>query len=190
MSTDPIIEETPISPDEALGIMRRLRQAFQLADSVLTGEQRGRIWMVVGIEGDPPPAVKSFDTPEELGAEIADLRMRQNDDPENRYYVHIFYGTRWSIQKGRTWKIWDGKSLIPVEGGDLDPYLDDTGSLLERPDLDDMVPTPANAGSGQNEDPASDVESDPTDDEEEDVEVGPYAVGEEPAPPGADPEIT
>jgi hypothetical protein len=158
-----------ISQAEALEILQRLSQAFQLVDVTLNSEVRGQIWAIYGHAQGEAPTIKSFESIEELGTFINELRTQQNASRELKYYLHILYGQRWKLQKGRVWKIWDGKQLIPLESGDIGEQIDDTGSLLEAVDLDqvlaDRAPVEARARVSAVM-PAPPIRFEPPDDEE------------------------
>lgn len=173
-----------VKPSEAIAIARRLKYVFDLVDDILNGDQVGRIWVVHGVVGEKAPAVVPLDTKEELCELISTLRAEQNAKPQSELYFHMFFGQRWSVQKGRNWKLWDGRTLEPIQGGDVEPFLDMSGSLREQPDPDAMYQRPDAAA----EQPAPPVEiEEPSADEE--VQPEPPVAGEEPAPPGRDPEV-
>ena len=125
-----------VDQEEALGILRRLTQSFQLVDSVLANKDCGTIWVVFGADDCRLPQLDHFDTVQELCTFIMEQRAKQIAHPEVRLWMHIFYGTRWTIQKGKVWQLFDGKQLMPISGSEFVPMMDDSGSLLERTDLD------------------------------------------------------
>jgi hypothetical protein len=83
---------------------------------------------------------------------INELRALDNAG-DDRYFLHIFNGQRWSLQKGRVWKVCDGRTLHTVTGSPDEEFLDDSGTLSDVPDLDlvlaDKVvpPRPAEAAA-------------------------------------------
>ena len=174
-----------ISHDEALDIIRRLAQAFQFVDTVIAGEHaKHQIWVIHGQENVGVPTIQSFSDIADVCKLIAELRAKQNVTATVRYYMHIIHGQRWKIQKGRIWQIWDGTQMIPIEGGDLEPVVDETGSLFERVDLDQVLP------NNIEEAPETPVQSNP-------VRITPHTVGrldadedeDDLALPGHDPEL-
>ena len=183
----PAVEDhDQLNPKEALAIVRRLKQVFSLTDMVLSGDLRGRIWGVHGVAGGQCPTVQEFDTIDDLCKLIVSLRAKHNAEPDNEYFLYIFYGQRWSIQKGRKWQLWDGSTFIPVEGGNVSPYLDMSGGLGDRPDLDSVLPArpqPPQSGPPVDED----IQAAPRADAE--VREEPPTIGDEAAAPGADPEV-
>lgn len=140
LSIDEATAPDAINTEEALAILRRLNYALTLADQTISSELRGQIWTVCGTTGGSTPVVRYFELISELCAYINGLRAEQLALPEQRLYLHIFYGQRWQIQKGRIWQLWDGKSFTPITGGDPAPYLDGTGELAEPQDFDAVLP--------------------------------------------------
>lgn len=174
-------ESDNLSQEETLDILRRLSQAFKMVDEVLHSEVRGQIWVVHGQVG-AAPTITTFDDVDALCSFITEMRMRQNATTDVQYYMHVFYGQRWKIQKGRVWQLWDGSKLTPIEGGTLAPAIDDSGSLFERVDMDSLLPERESPDSAP--DAAPQVRIGPlnlTDDDDDD--------DDEVAPPGRDPEI-
>lgn len=172
-------ESTGLTTKQALATVRKLHQVFELVETTLGADGVvGRIWAVYGVIGVGPPVVKPFDTKDELFALISELRARHNTEPDNQYFLHIFYGQRWSIQKGRVWKLWDTRTFEPIDATDVLEYLDYSGSLGDRPDLDNVVSAPA-------ADPVEeDAESDALFEEAEDVPFvspGPPTLAAEPS---------
>jgi hypothetical protein len=175
-------EPEHISHDEALEIIRRLGQAFRFVDEVVSTEGvNHQIWVIYGHAGQQsPPTIQRYSDMEALSALIIDLRARQNATADVHYWMHVFYGQRWPIQKGRVWQIWDGKQYVPIEGSTLPPVLDESGSLFERVDLDRVL--------------ADNPEVAPQEPEHE-VHIRPQVIGEpgdddeDIARPGQDPEL-
>lgn len=190
MSEPPAQPAPPeVKPSEAIAIARRLKHVFDLVDDILHGDQVGRIWVVHGVEGGAAPVVESLETKDELCELISTFRARQNAKPELKLYLHMFFGQRWAVQKGRHWKLWDGCTLIPVEGGDVTPFLDKSGTLFESPDPDKMLPEKAK------EEKAEGAAPDPPGNKDEPEEPPGLqtqlpVVGEEQAPPGQDPDVS
>lgn len=178
-----------LAPVITIKTIQRLKGAFALAETLLTSEFRGRIWVIYGVVGGQAPTVASLESVAELCELIVDLRARHNSEPENEYFLHMFYGQRWSIQKGRVWKLWDGRMLMPIEGGSIEPFLDDSGGLGERKDPDTVVTSSPEAPSAAPVAPSPDEGLQLTPTPETEISTGPPVVGEEVAPPGADPEI-
>lgn len=172
-----------LSHEEALDIIRRLAGAFKFVDEVMTRETDDHQIYVVSGTGPGAPGVTTFADVPSLCKFITEKRAAQNAAPDVRHYMHIFCGKRWTIQKGRVWQLFDGKQLIPIEGGDLPPVLDDSGSLYERVDLDRVL---AANDEAQPEEPAHTVQVRP-------ATLGRVVVDEDDedsAPAGRDPEIT
>lgn len=157
--------------------------------SLLTSDAVGQIWVVYGTLGGQLPRVQSVDTKETLYVIINDLRAKHNTEPDSQYFIHIFYGQRWQIQKGRVWQLWDGNTLEPISAGIAMPYLDLTGLLGDHVDPDKLVatkqaqPTAATAAVEDSTDDTDDMEQ-----EDFDVVDDPPLLGEM-APPGEDAEI-
>jgi len=135
-----------LNHEELLDIVRRLGQALNFVDHVLTEDKAAhQIWAVSGVVGGPLPNLTPLSTMTELCELVADLRTRQLANPEEHRWMHIFIGSRVQIQKGPQWRLWDGKQSIPVTG-ELPPNaIDDTGSLFENIDLDRILANNAEA---------------------------------------------
>lgn len=181
-------EAEQLSHEEALDIVRRLGSAFKFVDEVLTTEKNEhQITAIWGFNGSGLPTLANFASAAELCQFISDMRCRQSQQPDVRYYLHIFYGKRWHIQKGKRWKLLCGDDAVPIDGGATDPVVDDSGSLFERADLDQILPT--------------NTELQPAQEEAHDVQVRPQVLGhghgqhgygaddDEVAPAGRDPEV-
>ncbi len=184
--TPPPTAADQLTPDQTVDILRRLRHVFALADDLISSDLRGRIWVVHGVVGGQAPVVESFESKADLCKLITEIRTRHNAEPENEYFLHMFYGQRWAVQKGRMWKLWDGRTLMPVEGGDVADFLDISGRMGERPDLDDVVSDPPDMPPADPP-PAEGIQATPTAAAE--LRTAPPVVGEEAAPPGEDPHI-
>jgi len=180
-----------MTPAATMAIVGRLKHVFTLIDDMLKSDFRGRIWAVWGVVGGAAPTVSEFESVDELCKLIADIRAKHNAERDNTYFLHMFCGQRYQIQKGRTWQLFDGRQLTPIEGGEIEPYLDQTGLMDDRPNLDDVVigrPDDAyDTGPPEEDAEPEDTLAPPAEDAE--VEVVPPIVGEEAAPPGEDPEI-
>lgn len=138
-TNDEMVPEEIVDTEEAIAILRRLIQAFKLADTVLHSPTRGRIWIVQGVIGGGPPAVNAFDSIDPVIEHIARLRATQNADPSIAYWMHIFFGQRWLLQKGRVWQLWDGKNYTAITSENLETFVDESGSMLERRDPDSVL---------------------------------------------------
>jgi len=176
-------KQEQLTPQETHAVLKRLIHVLSIADDLIEGDARGRIWAVFGVVGGLPPAVGSFESVDALCEHIARLRAQHNAG-DNEYYIHIFYGQRWSIQKGRAWKLWDGNTLIPIAGGDIDEFLDTSGLLGDRPDLDSVVPNAAVGAATEVVPPARNRQNTAP----PGVTHGPPILGEE-ADSGDDPDI-
>lgn len=129
------------TPEEARAIASRLKYVFDLVDDVMRGDKVREIWAVHGVAGGEAPRAVKLESREELYDLINQLRVKHNAEPDNDYYVHIFHGSRWQIQKGRTWKLWDGNRLDPIESDNAQlEFLDLSGGLGDQPDLDQVLP--------------------------------------------------
>lgn len=149
------------SPAEAVAITKRLKYVWDLVDDLLSSDRVGKIWAVYGVAGDVPPSVDALDTKEQLFELIGRLRAKHNREPDSRYYLHIFFGQRWLIQKGRTWKLWDTHSLEAIEDGDITEFLDSSGTLDDRPDLDSLMVDKCDKQAPSEEDEKPTAHADP-----------------------------
>ena len=175
-----------LTPTQTVDILRRLKHVFTLADDLISSDLRGRIWVCYGVIGGQPPVMEPLESKAQLCELIAELRAKHNAEPENAYFLHIVYGQRWSIQKGRVWKLWDGRTLTPIEGGDVEEFLDASGGMGERPNLDDVVcDLPDTPPAAQPSDDG--MQATPTAATE--MRTEPPVVGAETAPPGEDPHV-
>jgi hypothetical protein len=168
----PVVEE--LTTEENIGVIDRLAGALALARTALSQEESGHtIFAVYGIVGELPQK-QMFNNRDALCAFVNEQRAAQNADGHNRF-LHMFCGQLWSLQKGRDWFIWDNEKFIPVAGGDVSKFIDGTGNMCERRNLDDVAPRPPEAEPAEAGDtPAADTP----------VVSGPREVGGETDPPG------
>jgi len=185
MSTDAQQAPTDVTPNEAVAIARRLKHVFDLVNDLLDGDQVGRIWAVYGTVGGAAPTVESLDTKADLCELISTLRAQQNSERHAQLYIHMFFGQRWAVQKGRQWKLWDGRVLESIEGGEVEPFLDATGLLRDGTDPDTLLTENAEP------DGDADVPQQPAEAEEPapELQVETPVIGEDAPPAGGDPEI-
>lgn len=127
--------------EETIAVLHRIVQALTLAESTLTATLPGSIWLVSSLIGNVP-SVTRFDTIAELGASLANLRTLQEQAEVGQvYFAHIFFGQRWYIRRGRTWKIVTGVEEYAIDGT-VDAAVDQSGLLATpRVDLDAVVPS-------------------------------------------------
>jgi len=160
-----------------------MKHVFDLAYQLLSGDQVGQIWVVYGVAGGQPPTVVTLETKDDLCDLISELRAKHNSRAhDGDYYIHIFFGQRWQIQKGREWQLYDGASLTPIVGGRVAELLDATGGLGDNVDMDDIVATPTTP-----------AEPEPVDEPPAAVSPAAPMLGEEPEDDDdldEDPEIT
>lgn len=162
-----------VSTADAEAIAFRLKHVFDRVVEVLTSDEGGRIWVVYGVAGGGPPHTEAIATRDDLFELIGRLRARHNSEPQNCYYLHIFFGQRWQIQKGRVWKLWDGRTLESIATGQPEEILDDSGTLGESAvDLDLVLPEDEETGP----EPASE-EADEESTEPRNVQTDPPLLG-------------
>jgi len=128
-------KEKPVelSQDALLAILRRMSQAFKLVENTITGDFVGTIYIVYGKTNcDELPVTRKFDDESEAAAFVNECRAAQAGDPDHKHFIQIFYGQRWLIQKGQHWHLWTGKKAIPIEGGDILPFVDSSGTLTDE----------------------------------------------------------
>jgi hypothetical protein len=177
------MSDAQLPQEELLEIVSHLGAAFKFVEEVAHKERAAnQLFAVYGIEHSGQPGVQIFDDMPALCAFVQERRAAQQAQPEYRHYLHMFCGRRLTIKKGRTWQIFDGKELTPIEGEELPSLFDDSGSLFERVDLDRVLPN--NSGAAPAQVPANAVHVNPP-------VLGRVAVDEddEEAEPGRDPEI-
>jgi len=132
------------TPDaESLAIIGRLRRVFNIVHSVLSGDRVGRLWAVYGQIGGQPPTVESVESREDLHSLISALRVASEPPDAAPYYIHIFFGQRWQIKKGRTWQLWDGEAFEAIDAVVDAEDLDASGILASGVDLDSLLPRAA-----------------------------------------------
>jgi hypothetical protein len=170
-----------LNHDELLDVVRRLGQALSFVDHIITEDKSAnQIWVVSGTVGGGLPNLTPCASVDELTELVRELRTRQMSHPEERLWLHIFSGQRWKIQKGKTWQLWDGNTLIPIDSK-LEPVADDSGSLFDRVDLDRVL--------------ADNPTTSPAHDTSNEIRIGPQVIGQsgedddDSAPDGEDPEI-
>jgi len=161
----------------------------------LSSDVRGRIWIVHGTIGDAG-TVQTCETRKELFDFIEKLRAQQNADLANEYYLHIFYGQRWQIQKGRVWKLWDGQAFEAIGDDDVADYLDGSGSMRSQATMEHALATSREPTARDIPTPSEWVQDAAEEAEAaaEELQTAPRVVGEDPpepaAPPDTDPDIT
>lgn len=123
-------------------ILNRLAESIGFAVSII--DQKGsKTFFVVNVPDDDIPTITTCNNVAELSKHILDKRIElqrlQATDPTRKFYMYVFRGERWLIQKGRVWTLVNDRQVLSLEG-DITPQVDDSGSLSEKKILEQAVP--------------------------------------------------
>jgi len=123
-----------------MAILTRLIDTLQFAKQVVHRDSQQSIFTVF-VPDDGPPDLNEHASLAALGDYLLAVRTQQDSDPEGDYYLYIFSGNRWRLQKGPTWKLFDGEHVHELQYTAPETiFADDDGSLrtpreLPEPDL-------------------------------------------------------
>jgi len=140
-------------------VLERVHAGLSEAIYKLKEPEHKKIWLVISYGEAGSPELHEFADMPELKEKLRELRSWREDKASRTagqdVFCYIFYGSRWLMQLGDKWGVYDGKEIHAIDEEDGIPsWLDYDGRIVPNLDVSDVP-----------EDAAADTEDVAADDE-------------------------